>query len=278
MTALAVLALLVGACGSGPSTPVPSATLNTSRPVGMTSRGSTTTLATAPSPPTTAPALVVNPKAKAKAKRGVLLEVGDSLGQDLAWGMPHALAGTGDSFVGASQGDTGLVATSYYNWAVHLQALLGQYHPVVVVFFMGANDVQDFYVGSHYVVFGTRAWARVYGQRAAELVDEAVSAGAKVLWVGMPPMADPSFSSSMEVVNAIYRREVSAHGAAGQARYLSTWPVLGTAGGGVRSTVPSAAWPGTEELRAPDGIHITPTGAALVAQAVVARLRRLGWL
>jgi len=213
-----------------------------------------------------------------KAQKGVVLEIGDSLGEDLAWGMPRALAGTGDKFVGAAQGDTGLAATWYYNWPAHLRELLAEYHPVVVVVFMGANDVQDFYYEGRYVAFGSKLWSRVYGPRAAELVDEATAAGAKVLWVGMPPMADQSLSSDMQTLNDVYQRVVSTPALAHRASYLSTWPVLSAAGGGLLVSDPSAAWPGSEQVRAPDGIHITPAGAALVARAVVAKLRRLGWL
>ena len=213
-----------------------------------------------------------------KAKRGVVLEIGDSLGEDLAWGMPGALAGTGDTFVGAAQGDTGLAATWYFNWPSRLRELLVEYHPVVVVVFMGANDVQDFYYQGRYVAFGSKLWSRVYGPRAAELVGEATAAGAKVLWVGMPPMADQSLSSAMQTLNGIYRRAVSAPALVHRASYLSTWPVLSASGGGLLVSVPSAAWPGSEQVRAPDGIHITPAGAAVVARAVVAKLRRLGWL
>lgn len=204
----------------------------------------------------------------------MVLEIGDSLGEDLGWGMPAASAGTGDRFVGAAVGDTGLVATWFYNWAAHLKALLAEYHPKVVVVFLGANDEQNFYHDGRYDSFGTKAWKEVYAPRASELLTEAGQAGAKVLWVGMPPMADPSFTSAMKTLNGVFRNAVAAH--PGAADYLSTMTVLGTAKGAYRATVSGPE--GTEPLRAPDGVHITRQGAALVADAVVARLKKLGWL
>jgi hypothetical protein len=203
----------------------------------------------------------------------VVLEIGDSLGEDLAWGMPAALAVTGDRFVGAAVGDTGLVATWFYNWPAHLKTLLAEYRPKVVVAFLGANDEQNFYANGRYDSFGTKAWVKVYAPRASDLLNEAERAGAKVLWVGMPPMANPSFTSAMRMLNEVFRHAVATHPKG--ADYLSTSTVLGNAQGAYRAALSTAA--GTEPLRAPDGVHITGQGAALVAAAVVARLKKLGW-
>jgi len=216
-----------------------------------------------------------DPPALRPGTRKVVLEVGDSLGEDLGWGMPGALSGTGWTFLGAAVGDTGLAQPTYYDWAAHLESLLAEYHPAVVVVFMGANDWQSFYYQGRYIAFVTRAWARIYGQRAAQLVDEAKKAGARVLWVGMPPMADTNFNQAMAAVNGVFRRVVAQFGVS-EADYLSTTKVLGTASGRYRLAL--AGPEGGVVLRAPDGIHITAQGGALVARAVAARLESLGWL
>lgn len=205
----------------------------------------------------------------------VVLEIGDSLGEDLGWGMPGALTGTHWEFQGEAVGDTGLAQPSYYDWPEHLESLLREYHPGVVVVFMGANDWQSFYYQGRYVAFATKAWAKVYGQRAAELVDEAKAAGARLLWVGMPPMAEPTFTQAMATVDAVYRHVVAGAGSA-EAAYLSTTTVLGARSGQYRATMPGRQGP--QDLRTPDGTHITVQGAALVARAVVAKLKALGWL
>jgi hypothetical protein len=201
-----------------------------------------------------------------------VLEVGDSLGIDLGWGLSDELSGSRDRLIAAAVGDTGLAEPSYYDWPAQLTVDLHLYHPGTVVVFLGANDVESFYSANRFLPFGSPAWAAFYGRRVAEMMDEAVGAGAKVLWVGMPPMEDPNFSSDMAALNAVYRSEALAHRP--DVSYYASWRVLGGPQGEYRVA------PAGEQvaLRAPDGVHITRAGGDLLAKAVLTRLDRLGWL
>jgi hypothetical protein len=135
--------------------------------------------------------------------------------------------------------------------------------------------VESFYTSNRFLAFGSPGWAEFYGKRVAKMMDEAVSAGAKLLWVGMPPMEDPSFSSDMAALNAVYRAEALAHRP--DVSYLASWRVLGGPQGQYKGALSGR---GGDEvaLRAPDGVHITRAGGDLLAKAVVARLKRFGWL
>ena len=128
-------------------------------------------------------------------RTGPVLEVGDSLGIDLGWGLQQELAGSGHEFIDAALGDTGLAEPSFYDWPRHLAAEAAEYRPGLVVVFLGANDVENLYVDGQYHPFGSRGWAATYGQRVADTMEQAITAGARVLWVGMPPMANSSFSA-----------------------------------------------------------------------------------
>jgi hypothetical protein len=165
------------------------------------------------------------PTKAAAVPAGPLLEVGDSLGIDLGWGLSDKMAGGSRRFIGLAVGDTGLAEPSYYNWPAHLAADLRAYHPGTVVVFLGANDVEGYYAGGRFLAFGTPGWAAFYGRRVAATMEEAVAAGARLLWVGMPPMEDTSFSSDMATLNAVYMAQASAHGP--DVSYLSSWTVLG---------------------------------------------------
>jgi hypothetical protein len=207
--------------------------------------------------------------------RGPVLEVGDSLGIDLGWGLQAALVGSGHEFIGAAVGDTGLAEPSYYNWPGHLAAEVAEYHPGVVVVFLGANDVENLYVGGRLDAFGSGAWASAYGQRVRQMMGEVIVAGARALWVGMPPMADPTFSSDMATLNAVYRSEAARWGR--RVAYFSAWDVLGGPHGRFEAGAPGAGG-GAAPWRTADGIHITRAGADVLAKAVVAELREKGWL
>ena len=182
-----------------------------------------------------------------------VLEIGDSLGIDLGDQLESQLDRSGLArTIMASVGDSGLANVSFYNWPARLSALLASDHPQVVVVFMGANDDQGLYVGAAPAAPGSPAWTSAYAQRVGEVVREATTAGARVVWVGMPPMANPDLEAAMQRENAIYQRQTQ--GVAG-ALYVASAPVL-----------PNAA---DLSLRTPDGVHLTPTGAALLARAVI---------
>jgi hypothetical protein len=204
-----------------------------------------------------------------------VLEVGDSLGIDLGWGLSDELAASKHEFIGAAVGDTGLAEPWYYNWPAQLDSELHAYRPAIVIVFLGANDVESYYVDNRFLSFGSPAWARYYGLRVATMMDECAAAGAWLLWVGMPPMEDPSFSNDMAVLNAVYKFEATAHGR--DVRYMSSWGALGGRDGQYEGAVPG---PNGQQvvLRAPDGTHITRAGGDLLAKAVVGELARLKWL
>ncbi len=95
-----------------------------------------------------------------------ILAIGDSIGQDLGYGL-------GDTFTGRpavkviqqAVESTGLARPDYYNWPAQLQAYLGRYHPGAVVVMLGANDEQALDENGHFVPLGSRAWAQDYASR-----------------------------------------------------------------------------------------------------------------
>lgn len=254
--ALAAAAAL-GGCGTGgaapPSTP-PSTTL-------VRTVASTTTV---PRPTTTVPAdLLPQPSA---AHPLTILEIGDSLGEDLGFGLGDLYAS--DPWVHVVQaavGDTGLANTGYYDWQTKLAAELQQYHPAVVVVFLGANDGQNFWYGGQYASFGNAVWHTGYSARVAALMAEATAAGARMMWVGMPIMQDPAFWQEMETLNEVYAAQAALHPGV---TYFASWPVFADADG---HYVASAAGAGGQQivLRAPDGIHIANGGDDRLAAALV---------
>jgi hypothetical protein len=98
------------------------------------------------------------------------------------------------------------------------------------------------------------------------VMNEATSAGARVLWVGMPIMQNAGFSQEMELLNSIYRSQAAVHKGV---TYFPSWGVFSNSAGQYISEIPG---PGGQTilLRDPDGIHIATGGCDRLAQAVVA--------
>jgi hypothetical protein len=235
--------------------------------------GTSTTLGTAPT--TTVPPYGPPLTQPTAAQPLRILQIGDSLGEDLGFGMSNELARIRHvHFFPAAYGDSGLANTSFYNWPVHLRSELASDHPQVVVVFLGGNDSQGFDVNGQPVLFATAAWRSAYTARVATMMNEALSAWARVVWVGMPAMddpSDPSLSGNMALLDSIYRHEVTLHRGTS---YLSAWRVLGGPGGSYRASITTSSGQ-VLALRQPDGVHLAPTGENMLAAAVVAQIERL---
>jgi hypothetical protein len=202
-----------------------------------------------------------------------VLDLGDSLGIDLGWGLAVRLRAKSISFQGLAVGDSGLDEPWFYNWPAHLAADLARYRPSVVVVFLGANDTQNLYVNGRFDLFGSPEWARVYGQRVARLMEEVTATGARLLWVGVPAMADTAFSTRVAQLNRVYRLEAAQH------REVCFIPARALNGPAGKYEAAKRGTGGTEVvLRDPDGVHLTWAGADVLAGAVVARLEALHWL
>jgi hypothetical protein len=200
-----------------------------------------------------------------------LLEIGDSLGIDLGDQLETELDSSGlVRTTMASTGDTGLANTSFYDWPRHLAALLSEFHPEIVVVFLGANDDQGLSTVDGATDPGNPDWEAGYGRRVDEVLDEATKAGARVVWVGMPPMADIGLNLAMEREDDIYQGQVSRYPGA---LYVPSNPVLGVASAPFQEAVVDGE--GARVVaRTPDGVHLTPEGATLLAGFVVAAIDR----
>ncbi|HVC25160.1 MAG TPA: DUF459 domain-containing protein [Acidimicrobiales bacterium] len=235
-----------------------------------------TTSTAAPAPPPR-PTRAAGPPPLAQPGPGrpiTLLEVGDSIGEDLGYGLGDVLAS--DAYVRVVQdavGSTGLAAIGYYDWPAQLEVELARYHPAIVVVMLGGNDAQSFDVGTRYIGFGTAAWQRVYGARVARMMSEATASGAHVLWVGMPVMSPAATLSNAAMVteNALFAAEARRH--AGVA-FLSTWRLLATPAGAYSQYLPNGSG-SLVQVRDDDGIHIdAPGGTDLLGRAAVAAMER----
>jgi lysophospholipase L1-like esterase len=194
-----------------------------------------------------------------------VLEIGDSLGSDLGWGLAREVpAGSGIKLVQLDKSSTGLANSGYYDWPAELETALGVYHPQLVLVCLGGNDEQAMVVDGSAVQFPSSAWTAAYLTRVRQLLGEATASGALVMWVGMPIMEDPGYSQGMKILNALYQQAVVS---SPDAVFLPTWQLFANP----ESTYQAAAdVNGTpQNLREPDGIHYALAGEDVIATYVV---------
>lgn len=190
-----------------------------------------------------------------------VLEIGDSLGNDLGWGLQRQVApDSGLHLIQLDRSSTGLANSGFYSWPSELASALHEYQPQLVLISLGGNDEQGLYAHGEAVQFPTAAWQAAYTKRVQEVVSEATASGAYVLWVGMPNMQQPSYSQGMQLLNSIYQQVVTTEP---NATFVPTWQLFSNAQGAFQA---NAMVNGTNAtLRSTDGIHYSYTGEDVLA-------------
>ena len=201
-----------------------------------------------------------------------VLDVGDSIGEDLGYGLQDVIGSTkAVSVKQAAVGDTGLADIAYYDWPAKLAALLAEDHPQVVVVLMGGNDWQAFIADGREAVPGTAFWRQQYGARVEGIVNQVTSAGARLFWVGLPVMASSGAlgGNIAPSLNDVYQSVCNANP---NCDYLSIYKLFENSKGQYSAYLPNASG-SLVEVRDPDGVHLAPpAGNDLAAGYVVSAI------
>ncbi len=200
-----------------------------------------------------------------------ILDIGDSIGEDLGFGLGDLFSG--DPYVHVLQQaveDTGLVQSGYYNWPGHLQLYLNKFHPRAVIVMMGANDDQNLNVNGHVYTPGSAGWAKAYTARVDTIMAESTTAGAHVLWVGLPPMGGGNITNRfVKEVNGIFQSQAALHHGV---TYVGSWNVFAGPKGQFEVYLKIG---GSEvAVRSTDGVHLDPAGWDLLARSLVVPMER----
>jgi hypothetical protein len=194
-----------------------------------------------------------------------VLEIGDSLGVDLAEGLQHRLpATTGIYYASGAKVSSGLTNQWFYNWPKQLDRLENKFHPQLVIIFIGTNDQRSIRVHGRFVAFGSPAWQAGFRGLIHQLALVGTSHGSYVLWVGLPIMQNHPFANGARLINKLATQiATTTPGVV----FLPTWTVLENDSGNYQS------WAFVnrvvEPLRRRDGIHLTDAGHDVLATYVV---------
>jgi uncharacterized protein len=182
---------------------------------------------------------------------------GDSMAVDLAKALERLFADDPNIVVlGQGVGSSGFVRQDFFDWnkAVGEQIAANSFDIAVMI--IGINDRQA--IGSAKPL--TPEWTTEYSARVSNLVTQLRGAGKPVIWVGLPPMEQPSYGKAISQISEIQKLAAFAGGAEfldilerfldDEGKYSNFGPDLN--GNRVR-------------MRKDDGIHFSAAGADKVA-------------
>lgn len=191
-------------------------------------------------------------------------------GDSLAWSVGNALgrraASTGVvAPVYDSRVSSGLASPGFFDWPRHAARELPRLAPEVVVFVMGTNDWQV-----PQAVAGTRggaSWQDAYRDQVRVMADLLAADGRRLIWLGPPVLRDGQQEAGAREVAAVIRDVVER---TPHATYIDAHNLLDGDTGEYSSTIERDGR--RLQVRAGDGIHLTPEGGDLLGDAVFAAI------
>ena len=168
------------------------------------------------------------------------------------------------SFISVFKSGTGLARPEVFDWQTAYPAMLKHAKPDVILVAIGANDGQGFVDGGVTYPFGTEGWQSVYQERVEAYLQMLQADGAKVIWIGLPPMKSDGYNKKIALVNRIHYTVVSA---SPNAVWYSTGGTVGDTTGQFRDF--GQIGNHAVRLRQSDGIHLSDDGASLIVEKLL---------
>lgn len=231
-----------------------------------------TTAAVKTLPPDRTPAPRRHPAPATAAVSGHnVLVAGDSLSLFLADALRPVVSGLPDTtFHSKGKISSGLARPDFFNWEREMARLAAESRPDTVVIMIATNDNQTMTrPDGRKVAFGRPGWETEYRRRVRRLVELARAGNptARIFWVGAPVMGRPQLNADVAVINGIIARQIAA---LPDCHFVDVWRTLADGAGRYVAAVPTPSGPRTARTR--DGVHLTPFGARLLANATLSAM------
>ncbi len=199
------------------------------------------------------------------------LFIGDSLMQGVApWVMRKLQNDYKIKSINLSKHSTGLTVSKFFDWPATLEKALKNNPDVSVLFvFLGGNDGQSIIdpKTKHYVKFATERWDEVYTGRIHRILDTAKANEVQVLWIAPPEMKKADLNKRTAHLIELYKKIPND-----RAVVLASKEILqsDTAKAGYSDSMLVKGK--LKKVRTADGVHFTPTGQKLIANAIMEKM------
>jgi len=186
---------------------------------------------------------------------------GDSLAVDLGKALERHYAEDPNLVVlQQGVGSSGFVRQDYFDWSKAVGEQIAANSFDVAVMIIGINDRQTITVDgvSHKAL--TEGWNAIYTQRMNAVLNQLRAAGKPTIWVGLPPMEAPSYSTAMNQISAVQRLASFSGGA----EFLDIYERFADENGKYIAYGPDLSGKSVQ-MRKADGIHFSSAGADKLA-------------
>ena len=171
--------------------------------------------------------------------------------------------------INLSKQSTGLAYPKAFNWPKTINdSLVANPSIKLLVIFLGPNDPWDFAVKGYvkYAKFKSELWEEQYRLRIVSILEIAKQNHVHVLWLAPPCMRKPKLNDGMIYLTQLYKSEVEK----AQQHFLETNELLGCDYHEFRSFIETEKQ--KVKVRVDDGIHFTPTGQKILAEAIMKQI------
>lgn len=197
---------------------------------------------------------------------GQVFFAGDSMMQGVAPHLQHRLQHRhAIKSINLSKQSTGLAYTKLFDWVNTIKNTINQNPNIkLLVVFLGPNDLWDIPnpKTGKYTRFGSKEWAEVYSGRIESIIKHAHSKKVQVIWLGPPTMQKADLNKHMIWLNDVIAKEVNKN----NSLFIDTRPLLGGRDNRYKETLLHQGK--NVKIRTTDGIHFTPAGQKIIAEAV----------
>lgn len=182
---------------------------------------------------------------------------GDSLAVDLARALERFYADDPETVIRSEGvGSSGFVRDDFFDWNAAIKTKIEADTFDIAVVMIGINDRQALDGAGPL----TEQWKTAYTNRIEAFLADLRAVGKPVIWVELPPMAQPSFSSDMVQISSLHRKAVQAAGG----EWVETFERYTVESGGYSQTGPDLSGQ-IVAMRKSDGIHFSSAGADKLA-------------
>ncbi len=165
---------------------------------------------------------------------------------------------------------TGLARLDAFDWLGKIDELCAEHRPKVAVVALGANDRQPIKrdgIGD-VVSPGSPEWNEEYAARIGQAMDRLAAGGCeRIIWLLLPPMRDSVVDAFAQTVNQAIAAEAARR--PGVTAHDFSPLVADRRTGGYTDRIMDPQTAAAIRVRDPDGIHLTPDGARLLALALI---------